>query len=371
MQLLEVKNDTAKIIYNPEENHLLPADFLLIEDINQKLITQIVNIEAADDTYNNLATLRLSLSIDREDNLSCYNGYIPSRNSKILYINSEEILELIKGNTSNIYFGNLSNHPECFVNSPVSFVDDKVYIQSDREDKTKIIVQNLITELCGKNKKVILLDFNGLYNNFTDVIRYKISDNMRLPLNEEAFNTILEYDTNDCPIQDKAFIQSIFLEIREYLSTLDEHFVPFTAFKTVVDNEFLSNPIPGLMLLRNKLWLYAQNKIFAEDKIQFDVLDETLEEKDIVIIEASNVEEKWYKFIIQTILSLVKNNCYFILSLNDVFLDKKSIVNLYNKQNIIPVVSTGYDYEQRQILQSVCKNQILCKSSKTISDEEP
>ena len=34
MQLFEVKNDIAKIIYNPAENHLLPYDFLLIEDVN-------------------------------------------------------------------------------------------------------------------------------------------------------------------------------------------------------------------------------------------------------------------------------------------------------------------------------------------------
>ena len=39
MQLSEVKNDIAKIIYNPAENHLLPSDFLLIEDLNQKLIS--------------------------------------------------------------------------------------------------------------------------------------------------------------------------------------------------------------------------------------------------------------------------------------------------------------------------------------------
>ena len=115
MQLLEVKNDTAKIIYNPTENHLLPSDFLLVEDANQKLIAQITNISTKEDSENNLADARLSLSIDKDDNLSYYNGYIPSKTSNLVYINSDEIIELIKGPGENIYLGNLSNHSECFV----------------------------------------------------------------------------------------------------------------------------------------------------------------------------------------------------------------------------------------------------------------
>ena len=122
MQLLEVKNDIAKIVYNPAENHLLPSDFLLIEDFNQKLISQIINIETTDDSNNNLAVLRLVLSIDKEDNLSLYNGYIPAKSSKIIYINPDEIIELIKGNGINIYFGNLSNHSNCFVKPSISFL---------------------------------------------------------------------------------------------------------------------------------------------------------------------------------------------------------------------------------------------------------
>ena len=62
MQLFEVKNDIAKIIYNPAENHLLPYDFLLIEDVKQKLIARIINIETSNNQNNdNIAVLKLSL----------------------------------------------------------------------------------------------------------------------------------------------------------------------------------------------------------------------------------------------------------------------------------------------------------------------
>ncbi len=370
MQLSEVKNDIARIIYNPAENHLLPADFLHIKDLNQKLIAQVINISTTNDTNNNIADIRLALSIDKDDNLSYFNGHIPSKNSEIKYINPDEIIELIKGTGENIYFGNLSNHSECFVKQSISFLNDKVYIQSDRDDKTKTIIQNMVAELYQQKKKVVLLDFDGRYNSIYNVPRLKVSDSFKLPLNVEAFNTILEYDTVDCPIEDKAVIQSIVLELREYINTLENKFLPFTLFRNVVDNEFMGNPISGLMLLRNKLWLYAQESIFAESKSQFDLINNILEKQDVLVIDASNLEEKWYKFIIQTLVSLIEKNCYLVLSLNDVPMDKKAIISLYNNQNIIPIVSTSYDSKYRQLLKSVCKNQILFKPTYLINDED-
>ncbi len=370
MQLVEVKNDIAKIVYNPADNHLLPSDFLLIEDVNQKLIAQIINISTTENSNNNIADVRLALSIDKDDNLSYYNGYIPIKSSDIVYINPDEITELLKGYEDDIYFGNLANHPECFIKPSISFIKDKVYIQSDRDDKTKIIIQNMILELYLKQKKVLLLDFDGSYSSIPNIPKLKISENFRLPLNIDAFNNILEFDITDCPTEDKAVIQSIVLELREYIKTVENKFLPFTLFKNVVDNEFMSNPIQGLMLLRNKLWLYAQESIFAESKSQFELINDILEKQNLLIIDASNIEEKWYKFTIQTILNLVKKDCFFAFSLNDVNMDRKSVISLYHKPNIVPVISSSYDSKYRQILKSVCKNQILLKPSAVLNDEE-
>lgn len=370
MQILEVKNNIAKIIYNPAENKLLPSDFLLIEDTNQKLIAQVINIETTDDEQANLAVLRLALNIDKEDNLSYFNGYIPAKNSKLIYITPDEIIELIKGNEDNIYFGNLSNHPSCFVKTNMSFIDDGLYVQSDRDDKTQIIFKNIISELRNKKKKVIIIDFNGQYSSATNVLKLKISENIKLPLNIEAFDTILKHDVVDCPIEDIAVIQSIVLELREYLKTLKDKYIPFNMFKKVVDDEFATNPVSGLMLLRNKLWLYAQDGIFADYKEEFDVINSQFFNHNIIIVDASDIAEKWFKFIIETVSELTNHDCYLFLSLNDLDIDKKSIINLYNKQNIVPVVATTYDNPYRTILKSLCKNQLLCKPSSLVQEQE-
>ena len=44
MQIIEVKNNIAKISYNSVNNHLLPSDFVLIEDNFLKFMTDVYQI---------------------------------------------------------------------------------------------------------------------------------------------------------------------------------------------------------------------------------------------------------------------------------------------------------------------------------------
>ncbi len=363
MQIVEVKNSIAKVFYNPAENNILPSDFILIDDNSQKVIAQVIDIETTENFKNTYAIVRLALYIDKEENLSYYNGYIPSKHSKLYYINPDEIIELIKDSKNNIYFGNLSNHTDSFVKTGFPIIDEKLYIQSDKSDKTAIVVKNLISELNRYNKKSILLDFNGLYSDLKNAVKLKISDNLKLPLNVHAFDTILEYDITDCPIQDRALIQSIVLELREYLKTVKQEYIPFNTFKTVVDSEFTSNPVSGLMLLRNKLWFYSQENIFADYRNQFDFIDDIFKKENTILIDASDISEKWYKLIIKTIAELVNQDCYLFVSLNDVDIDKKSVLKLYNKKNITPIISTLFESPYKNLLKSICHNQLLLKPS--------
>lgn len=370
MQLFEVKSNIAKITYNPAENRLLPTDFLLVEDNEKRLIAQIIDIETTENENNNLAVLKFAITIDKEDNLSFYNGHIPAKNAKIIYINPDEIIELLQGNDTNIYWGNLSAHQNCFVKTPINFLNDKLLICSDRNEKTTIITKNILTELQNKNKKTVLIDFDGRYKNISNAQHITISETFKLPLNIDAFNTILEHDIVNCPLEDIALIQSIVLELREYLKTLKDKYLPFTTFKQVVETELASNPISGLMLFRNKLWLYAQEHIFAEKKSDFDILNSLIEQKDSIVIDATNVDAKWHKFIIQTLQNLINKYCYLILPLNDIELDKKFATSIYQKQNIIPIVTASYEGTNAKILNAICKNQILCKPLKQIETDE-
>ncbi len=370
MQIFEVKDDTAKIEYNSAENNLTPTDFVLIEEGEQKIIAQIQNICTTDNPNSNIAEVKFSLSIDEEENLTYYNGLVPTKDSLVIYIKPEEIISLIKDEENNIYFGNLSNHKDCFVNTSISTLNDKMYIQSDRDDKTKIIIQNIISELYGKKKKILMLDFDGRYNSILNVERLKVGNNLRLPLNIEAFDAILENDTKDCDEDDIAVINNIVDELREYISTLDEKFLPFSTFKTVIDSELDNNSLSGLIQLSNKLENYSQENIFAENFNEFNLINENLIRQNIIIVDVSELDEKWHKYIIKTIINIAENETYLILALNDNLADNNLINYIYNANNIIPIISTNYEFKYREDIKNQCKNQILFKPAKELTDKE-
>ena len=368
MQIVEVKNDIAKISYNSVNNHLLPSDFLLIEDNFLKFIAQVISIETTNDSVLNNANLRLCLFIDSEDNLSFYNGYIIGKNAKVNYISAEEIVELISDEKENLYFGNLVNNQDVFVKINSSFVDEKLYIQSDKKDKIKTIVQNLAFQLVAKDKKVVIIDFDNQYRNLEKAVTLKINQDIKLPLNVQALDNLIEKDIEDCPIEDRAFIQGIILELRDYIKTIPDKFLQFSLFRDVINAQYQENPISGLMILRNKLWLYAQNNLFADDISNFENINSVISENNYVIIDASDVDEKWHNFVVQTLKDTISEYCYLFLNFDDVETNKKFVNEIYSSENIIPIVSSSYSNPCRNLLGLLSANQILCKAINKIDE---
>lgn len=363
MQIIEVKNNIAKISYNSVNNHLLPSDFLLIQDNSLKFIAQVISIETTEDSVLNVANLRLALFIDSEDNLSFYNGYIIGKSAKVNYISPDEIIELICDDKNNIYFGNLFNSPQTFVKTNFSFVDDKLYIQSDKTDKTNVLVKNIVSQLISNDKKVVILDFDNQYKNVDNAVTLKITKDLKLPLNLLALDNLIDKDIEDCPIEDRVFIQSVILELREYIQTLPDKFLQFNLFRDVIDAQYKENQIVNLMALRNKLWLYAQNNLFANDKSEFDTINSVLQENNCVIIDASEVGSKWQNFVIQFLNEIISEKCYFFVEFDGLNIDKKFINDFYNTDKITPIVCSSYNNPCRNILSLLSKNQILCKPS--------
>ena len=56
--------------------------------------------------------------------------------------------------------------------------------------------------------------------------------------------------------------------------------------------------------------------IFADNKEEFDVINSQFFNQNIIIVDASDIAEKWFKFIIETVSELTSHDCYLFLSLN-------------------------------------------------------
>ncbi len=370
MQLFEVKNDIAKILYSPNEAHLLLADFLLIEDTNQSLIAQIIDIESTEKDEINLATVKFSLSINKNANLSTYNGYTPAKDANIIYIDPKEIAQLTQSNKTNIFWGNLASHPNIAINLGLNLLRERPYIQCDKVENATTITTNILYSLQENRKRTIVIDFDGRYRKIEDATRISISKEYRLPLNFNAFDFISEHDLEDCQIENKAIIQGILLELQSYVDSLEDKFIPFEVFKSVIDEQCKQNPIPELIIFKNKLIKYQQKGLFAQNKDQFSFLDKILSKTSVTIIDASNIEEKWHRFIVETIASQIEKKCYFIINLNNSNSSKETLNTIYENENLRPIPVSNYKYYLVPELKALCKNLILFAPIEKTNDFE-
>lgn len=370
MQLFEIKNDIAKILYSPSENHLLLADFLLIEDVNQSLIAQIIDIESSEKSDTNIITVKFALSINKNANLSTYNGYTPSKDARIIYIEPKEIAQLIQSPKTNIFWGYLASHPSTPISLGLSFLREKPYIQCDKIDNSTIIATNILYGLQKNKKRTIIVDFDGRYKKLEATTRINISKEYKLPLNFDAFDFISENDLEDCSSENRAIIQGILLELQSYVATTEDGFIPFDIFKNVIDEECRKNPIPELIIFKNKLIKYQQKSLFAQNKDQFNFLNRILSKNTTTIVDASNIDEKWHRFILETVAAQIDKKCYLIVNINDTNANKKTIKTIYDNDNIRAIVLSPFNTKNSLQLKTICKNLILFAPIEKVNDFE-
>ena len=367
MQLSEIKNDLATINYSPEINKLMLGDFILIEDNNQSILSQIISIEATVEEDVNSAMLKFLLSIDKEANLTQYSGYVPAKNASLILINPEEVVQLIKGNDKNVYFGNLAAYQDVPVELNIDFLRKRTYIQVDFVENKLQIVKSIIKGLEKNNRKTLLFDFQGLYERLS-LPTVTIGYNFKLPLNYDALCYIAEEELNDFGNENKAIIQGILIEVQNYVKSTKDEFIPFDTLISVLDAQYDENPMSELLLLKNKLLKYQQQGLFAQEKSEFDFLDSFLKDEKNFKFDLSELPSQWHKIAFISILNIIKAKCYLITDFSNDNSNKTIIKKLYEKSEIKPIVISSYDYEYQLFLKAMSKNIILFKPIQKVND---
>lgn len=360
MQLSEIKNDLAKILFNPTKNYILLSDFLLMEDENQSLVGQVIGVESSglDKNLTNVALIKFVLAIDKDANLSTYNGYTPNKNTKIIQIDPDEIAMLLKNFPKTIHLGNLAAHKKTKIDVNIDFLKRKTYVQCDDFENSKIAVSNLIAGLNKLNEKIVVIDFDGRFKGL-NAKKIRIAKEFKLPLSCPAFDYMNENDLDDCQSSNKAFIQGILLELQNYVKGLEEGFIPFDSFLSVIDGEYAQNPLPELALFRNKLLNYKTQGLFAQQKEQFCDLNKNIKAGRPLVIDVSGIDEKWHKFVLETIVSSLEDKVYFVVNFEDYNCDKKLMYKIYEQKNLTPIASSGFDCIFALQLKSLSRNFIL------------
>ena len=367
MQIIEVRNDIFKLAYSPFQNGLMLSDFLLVTEGTKSVLSQVIGIESSEEKDINIAYIKGCLSVDNSGKINSYVGFTPSTAAEITQVAPEQILSMLIGEESGMYWGYLAQHDNVYFQTENELIKNKPLILMDNYNNYNVIVNNLAYTSTKQNQKTLILDFDGTLK-IENAYRIKVCHNYKLPLSYNVLNYIYENDFNDETLSAKAIIQDVIIELQEYIKTLSTGFLPFSTIKDVIYAQYTDNKCPELMLLKNKFIKYAQQNFLAEDSSDFDFINKALKENDIVIIDASELDTIWHKLLLNNLTTEVSTNCYFITKLENDNSDKKTILNIYNNNNIFPILSASYMHKELNVLKSIAKNLILFAPNQATND---
>lgn len=354
MQIYEIQNDIAKIFFDTQEN-IYPADFLFTEDSVSTTISQVIDISTTEDENVNCAVAKFLLTVDKDSNISLYDGRMPLKNSQTGILEVSEMINLLKSSENSILWGNYFRLPDVNVETGINYLLNRPCVICDKPEQSIFTVKKAIKALNALDKKVLILDFDGKYKNLPDAEILTYGYDFKIPLNSKAFDYIFNTDLSDSPINSKITIQNIILELQKYAETTEGKFIPFEVFMNIISAECQTNSDSGLLLFANKLAEYRQKKVFADTVEQFEFKSN----KNLSILDISDIDLKYHKLISQILSLILPKNIQIISDISDDNFDVTAIRHIYEKNNLnfIPVI--GHECGLLSEVKTYCKNFVV------------
>lgn len=358
MKLVEIKNNLAKLYYEPSVNPLVLSDFLLIDDENKPIIAQVVSIETTNNHNINCAVLRFSLDKNKDNTYSAYSGYTPPLSTSVTVIDNELLKTMFLSSSEFINVGKLTSSSRCDLNLDSSLLDNFLYIQSDRIQN----IQNIFTKILTFNKKIpqktLIVDFCNVFE-FANVPVIQLGKEFKLPVSSEILNYIYEHDLTELTVEQKAIVQDIILELQAYIATLEQGFIPFNTLLDVVNSIYEADKSVAIILFRNKLLKYQQQNLFASDIKEIISLIQAIENYNCAVFNLSSFSSDWQQEALRFVLDNFDDKLYLLANVSDSNLSKGLLCDIYKHQSLVPVLASKYEYDYSIDLKSFAKNIML------------
>jgi len=360
MHIIEIKNNLVKIEYEPSLHGLILAGFVTIKDETQtqnpSFIAQVMHLEAIAKVHT--AIVKMLFNFDSTGVVTNYSGAIPDIKSEIYLVETSELLGLLPVQNP-VVIGELAGQ-KTILKLDETIFKEKLVVCSERECDNKLLVENINAQLTNLGKKLLVIDLSGDYNFSANKV--VSGEDFRLPLNYETINFIYEKGLDDANPETRALIQEVFLEVQEYVKSLPEKFIPFDTFKNVVDEQYKELGIVELVLLKNKLLKYYEDGIFAQEKVQFESLEQAFMKKGTVVLDLSKVEENIQREVISYAYSLIgqfSGEIFVIVNVNNSNSDKKLLKQIFTSKVAFSSVICSYSYKYLTELKQIAKDLIL------------
>ena len=363
MKLVEIKNSLAKLYYEPLDFPLVISDFLTIDDGNQKILAQVVSIESTTKEDTNCAILKFSLDLDESNKHSTYSGYVPALDAIVSRTKTNILQNIFSSSTNAINVGVLTNSSKIELNLSSDILNKFLYIQSDRQEETTNILNTLLDYNMSQKQKTLIIKFHNIetYTNDNTIVFGK---DLKLPVNTNILNYIYENDLTGLTVEQKAIVQDILLEIEEYINTLEDGFIPFNTLLDVVNSVYESDKSTGVILFRNKLLKYKQMDIFASTLEEINALYDSLKTYTVTVFDISDHDINWMKEALNFALQNIDEKFYVLMQIDDDTVAENNINEMYQNENIIPIVASCYESSLAPKIKSFAKNLILYKPEK-------
>jgi len=356
MQIVEVKNNLVKISYDTSAQTLILSGFVVIKDSAQSFIGQIIHLEA--NSNGNSAVVKLLFNFDENGVITNYNGSIPDIKSVLEVVRPQELLELLPVQNP-ILLGDLAQQGTQLTLDR-AFLEQNLLVCSEMAEDNQILTKNLVSQLAGSGKKVLVFDFEG--NSELASNKIVAGEDFKLPLNYETINFIYERGLDDAKAETKAMIQEIFLEVQNYVKTLPEKFIPFETFQGVVDEQYEETELVELVLLKNKLLKYYEAGIFAQKQSEFKSLKSALKGNSLNVFDLSNIDEKVQREMISYAYSLIAElgeEIYVFCNVTNTNADKKLLKQIFSTQQAYSTLICSYSFKYLKELKQLSKDLIL------------
>lgn len=354
MNLLEIKNNLAKLAYTDEEQPVL-GRFVVFMHPEKSYVGQFVNLKA--DTTSNYVIAKLLFTFNSEGIVEDYDGSMPSITSQIGNLPATELLNLLPVETP-LRIGYLAQSKNMLA-LDVSMFERNLVVFTEKDDNKKIFISNCVKQLFQMKEKTVIID---PVNMFEDYPKIKLGKDFKLPLDAKMIDYLFEVELAEVDAGTKAVIQDIFYAVQQYINSLDFKFIPIDNFVDVVTNQYKELQMPELALLKNKLLKYRDANILANTKEEVIALENKLKEKNCSIIDVKDVGESLQREVISIIHSTLEKfdkYVYLFVPITDNNSDKKLLKQFINHNHVFTTILTSGEYKYANELKQHAQNLII------------
>ncbi len=362
MRVIQTKNDTIRLIFNPKTDGLCLSDFLIVRDGKDNFLAQIVEIY--DDKFNqeeNVASIKLVYRILPDYQVVPYDNFTPSRECEIAKIKPEEIEKCLNIDKTTVPFG-VSTKNNRIVNVNLDFFNNNAVVFADKLDEVNCAFENIAQKLKA-HKKVVAIDYTGNLN-IKNAKRIKAHDDFKLPLDYYSLDYIWEKALKEATPEAEFELEEMFSELKKFVETTEDKYIPFPRFIKVIEQQYKATPVSELKLLLTRLKRYYNDGLFSRSKKEFQAVSKAVQKENVIIIDFSNLKLEWHKEFLEFVVRQIRDyDSYLLLRLNENNSNPEFINNLYLKNpkiSIIPSISYGF-VKMPQVME-YARNYILYKT---------